>query len=124
MSSGLSPANHNEQYRTSYQHNLYQRGPLLYKHISHVSILPSKRPKGRLSSRPFLRLTRCLLPLHYSRHCTHMNFTAVLGMDGLQHGLSGQRREFECFVKVLDPLCVSAGLAMRHIYSYSLHDVF
>ena len=53
----LSPANHNEQHGTSYQHDPHQRGPLLYKHISHVSILPSKRPRGRFSSGPYLRLT-------------------------------------------------------------------
>ena len=52
MSSRLSPANHNEQHRTSYQHDLYQRGPLIYKHISHASILPGKPAKGRLSSKP------------------------------------------------------------------------
>src|ERR1700730_5522186 len=55
----LSPANHNEQHSTSCQHDPHQRGPLLYKHISHVSILPSKRPKGRFSSGPYLRLTGC-----------------------------------------------------------------
>jgi len=31
-----SPANHDEQRRASYQHDLYQREPILYKHISHI----------------------------------------------------------------------------------------
>jgi hypothetical protein len=31
------------------------------------------------------------LPLHRHRHCTHVSFTAVLGMDVLPHCVSGQR---------------------------------
>ena len=64
----LSPANHNEQHGTSYQHDPHQRGLLLYKHISHVSILPSKRPRDRFSSGPYLRLTGAAVPLPSPLH--------------------------------------------------------
>lgn len=61
-------------------------------------------------SGPDLRLSGRALPLHYHRHCPHMSFTAVLGMNVLQHCLGGQRsRVSHASVKVLDALDVSAG---------------
>jgi|HubBroStandDraft_6_1064221.scaffolds.fasta_scaffold95358_1 hypothetical protein len=49
-----------------------------------------------------------ILSLH--RHRTCMSFTAVLGMDVLQHFADGQRSLVsEVPVKVLDALRVSAG---------------
>jgi hypothetical protein len=71
--------------------------------------------KCRFSAGPFhpLRETRLsgrVLPFHDHRHCTHMGFTAVLGMDVLQHRVSGQRSWVSnSSVKVLDALFVSAG---------------
>ena len=51
-----------------------------------------------------------MLPFHYHRRCTHMNFATVLGMDVLQHCLSGQRSWVSnASFKVLDAFCVSAG---------------
>jgi hypothetical protein len=55
-----------------------------------------------------------VLPFHYHRHCTHMNFAAVLGLDVLQHWLSGQTDEGSTSI-------VSANAVHN---SYSLHDVF
>lgn len=41
---------------------------------------------------------------------THMSFTAVLGLDVLQHGLSRQRAWISnASVKASDSLCVCAG---------------
>jgi len=76
-----------------------------------------------------------VLPSHCYRHCTHVSFTAVLGMDVLQHCLSGQRsRVSNASFKVLDALCVSAGATHERRTpivsadavhsSYSVHDVF
>ena len=85
---------------------------------SHFSLelsLPKKWPKGRFSSGPFVStqcggLSRRVLSFHYHRHCMHMNFTTVLGMDVLQHRLSGQRSWVSnASFKVLDAFCVSAG---------------
>ena len=75
------------------------------------------------------------MPLQYSRHCTHMNFTAVLGMDVLQHCLSGERSCISsASLKVVDALCVSAGtthegrtpfVSTDAVHSsYSVHDLF
>jgi len=44
------------------------------------------------------------------RHCTNVSFTAMRGMDVLQHCLNGQRSlASNVSVKVLGALCVSAG---------------
>lgn len=84
--------------------------------LGHLSYPCRKKwPKGRFSSGPFSStkcggLSRRVLPFHYHRHCTHMNFTTVLGMDVLQHRLSGQRSWVSnASFKVLDAFCVSAG---------------
>src|SRR5450432_669670 len=51
-----------------------------------------------------------MLPFHHHRHWPHVSFTAVIGMNVLQHCLSGQRSwVFNAPVKSLDALCVSAG---------------
>jgi len=53
------PANHGEDHRTRYQHDLHQRWPLLDNHISHLSYPCRKKwPKGRFSSGPFSS-TKC-----------------------------------------------------------------
>jgi len=73
-------------------------------------------PIGRFSYGPFLLqkcgkgLSGCALPLHRHRHCTHVSFTAVLGLDVLPHCVSGQRPLVSNVpVRVLDALRVSAG---------------
>ena len=51
-----------------------------------------------------------MLTFHDHRHCPYVSFTAVLGMDVLQHCLSGQRAGVaNAFLEVLDALCVIAG---------------
>jgi hypothetical protein len=53
-----------------------------------------------------------MLTFHHLRHRTQVSFTAVLGMDVLQHCLSRQRAWVSnAFVKVFDSLCVCAGTA-------------
>jgi hypothetical protein len=50
-----------------------------------------------------------MLPLHHHRHCPHVSFTPVIGMNVLQHCLSGQRsRVSNASVKVADARCVRA----------------
>jgi hypothetical protein len=51
-----------------------------------------------------------VLPFHYHRHPTDVSFTAVLGLDMLQHGVSGLGSLVSnASVKVLDALGVRAG---------------
>ena len=65
----------------------------------------------------------------------HVSFTAVLGMDVLQHGMSRLRSLVpNASVKVLDALCMSAGtthegrtpiVSTDAVHSsYSVHDLF
>jgi hypothetical protein len=55
-------------------------------------------------------LSGCVLPLHHQRHCTHVGFSAVLGMDVLQHCVSGQRSWVSrVSVKISNGLCVRTG---------------
>jgi hypothetical protein len=51
-----------------------------------------------------------MLPFHDHRHCPAASFTAVLGVDVLQHCVSGQCSWVSnVSAGVLDALCVSAG---------------
>jgi hypothetical protein len=48
-------------------------------------------------------MLRRVLPFHYHRHCTHVSFTAVLGVDVLQHCVSSKRSSVSnVSVEVLD----------------------
>jgi hypothetical protein len=58
---------------------------------------------------------------------THMSFTAVLGLDVLQHGLSRQRAWISnASVKASDSLCVCAGTThkgrTRIVFSDAVHN--
>ena len=113
---GSSPADHDEQHRARYQHNLYQCEPLFYKHISHRNYpFQNNSPKaGSPLGRSFLLraggLSGRMLPFHYHRYCTHVSFAAVLGINVFQHGLSRQSSWISKHsMKALDPLCVCAG---------------
>jgi len=79
-----------------------------------VSFLKNGPKAGSLLDRSLLLsaggLSGRVLTFHYHRHCTNVSFTAVRGMDVLQHCVSGQRSLVShVSVKVLDALCVSAG---------------
>jgi len=76
-----------------------------------------------------------MLPFHYHRHCTHVSFTAMFGVNMFQHCLSGQRSRIStASIKVLDSLCVWAGptdesrasvISTDAVHSsYSVHDLF
>ena len=68
-----------------------------------------------------------VLPFHHRRHRTHVSFTAVLGMNVLQHCVSSQRSLVpNAPVKVLDAICVRAGKTyQRHsiiVFTYAVHN--
>jgi hypothetical protein len=53
-----------------------------------------------------------VIPLHHHRHCTHVSFAVVLGMDVPQHRLSGQcPLVSNVSVEAFDALCVRARKA-------------
>jgi hypothetical protein len=55
-------------------------------------------------------MLRRVLPFHYHRHCTHVSFTAVLGVDVLQHCVSSKRSSVSnVSVEVLDTHRVKAS---------------
>src|ERR1700727_3667273 len=86
----FSPANYGEYHGTSRQHDLNQRQPLLLgTHFAYELSFPKKWPKAGSPLGRFLLITARLpgrvLALHYHRHCTHASFTAVLGVDVLEH---------------------------------------
>jgi len=99
----------------------------------------TKWPKGRFSFWLFLLLSvgglsGRMLPFHHYRHCTHVRFTAVLGMNVLQHCLSRQRSRIpRASIEVLNSLGVgagttdesrTAGISTDAIHSsYSVHDL-
>jgi hypothetical protein len=65
------------------------------------TVLPPLRAKGMLGR---------VLPFHYHRHCTHVSFTAVLGVDVLQHCVSSKRSSVSnVSVEVLGAHLVKTG---------------
>jgi len=72
--------------------------PYGVSHLDRSLLLTTGGPLGRV------------LPFHYHRHSTDVSFTAVLGVDVLQHCVSGLcSLVSNASVKVLHALCVSAG---------------
>jgi hypothetical protein len=88
-----SPTNHDEQHCASYEHDLYQRRPPLYKHISHTNHpFPTNGPKASSPTGGSLlegAMGKRMLRFHHHCHCPHVSFTAVIGMEALQHCLTG-----------------------------------
>ena len=98
----------------SYQHDLHQREPLLYKHIKRIPAEKMAQRQVVLWAVLFYQVRKGLsgrmLPFHYHSHRTHVRFTAVFGMNVLQHCLRGQRAWVSnASVKVLNVLRVCAS---------------
>ncbi len=68
-----------------------------------------------------------MLPFHNHRHRAHMSFTAVLGMDVIQHRLSGERSWVSnASVKFVDALgmraCTTGESRTRMVFSDAVHN--